>query len=81
MLTTIDRAGRIVVPKALRDALSLGDGAVVHLRLEDGRIIMEPAPVPKEIVVGPHGPVVRSSEPVPAMTAHDVRAALDDIRR
>ena len=69
------------MPKALRDALSLGDGAVVHIRLEDGRLILEPAPVAKEVVDGQHGPVVRAKEPIPTLTVDEVRAVLDDIRR
>ena len=38
MRTTIDKAGRIVVPKALRDAMGLEAGQEVELTLTDGRI-------------------------------------------
>ena len=53
MRTTIDRAGRVVIPKAPRDALSLGEGAVVDVHMEDGRIILEARPVGKHVVEGP----------------------------
>ncbi len=45
MRTTIDRAGRIVVPKALRRAAGLEAGSEVEIRATDGRIEMEPAPL------------------------------------
>jgi AbrB family looped-hinge helix DNA binding protein len=44
MKTTIDAAGRLVVPKALRRAARLLPGSEVELRLSgDGRIEIEPA--------------------------------------
>ena len=45
MKTTIDRAGRVVVPKALRQAVGLQPGSQLELRLVGGRIEMEPAPL------------------------------------
>jgi AbrB family looped-hinge helix DNA binding protein len=45
MRTTIDKAGRIVVPKALRRAVGLEAGSEVEIRAVDGRIEMEPAPL------------------------------------
>ena len=43
MKTTIDGAGRIVVPKAIREALGLQGGTPVEISLEDGRIAIVPA--------------------------------------
>jgi AbrB family looped-hinge helix DNA binding protein len=45
MKTTIDAAGRVVVPKALRQAVGLRPGSEVEMRVSDGRIEMEPAPL------------------------------------
>lgn len=45
MRTTIDGAGRVVVPKALRQAVGLVAGAEIDIRAADGRIEMEPAPL------------------------------------
>ena len=81
MQTTIDRAGRVVIPKSLRDAMRWGEGATVDLRLEDGRLIVEAAPVRKEVVEGPHGPILRATQDVPRLTADEVRAMLEDLRR
>ncbi|HJS57601.1 MAG TPA: AbrB/MazE/SpoVT family DNA-binding domain-containing protein [Vicinamibacteria bacterium] len=47
MRTTIDRAGRLVVPKALRRAARLLPGSEVEVRLaQGGRIEIEPVPAP-----------------------------------
>ena len=50
MKTTIDRAGRVVVPKALRQAIGLLGGSTIELRVADGRIEMEPAPLDVRLV-------------------------------
>jgi AbrB family looped-hinge helix DNA binding protein len=42
METTIDRAGRVVIPKALRDSAGLKPGMKLDVRCEDGRIEIEP---------------------------------------
>ena len=46
MRTTIDQAGRIVVPKALREALNLKPGQALDIRLGDGRLEVEVAATP-----------------------------------
>lgn len=43
MLTTIDAAGRIVIPRSLRQALGLVGGSEVIVTLHDGLIEIEPA--------------------------------------
>ena len=45
MLTTIDAAGRIVIPKSLRTALGLVGGSEVNVTLHDGLIEIEPSAV------------------------------------
>lgn len=44
MRTTIDKAGRVVVPKAIREAVRLRPGTEIEVRLRDGVIEIEPAP-------------------------------------
>ena len=45
MRTTIDRTGRIVVPKAIREAAKLHPGTEIRFRLRDGRVEIEPVPL------------------------------------
>jgi AbrB family looped-hinge helix DNA binding protein len=42
MKTTIDRSGRVVVPKAARRAARLEPGTELEVRVIDGRIELEP---------------------------------------
>lgn len=44
MKTTIDRAGRLVIPKEIRREARLAPGAPLEVRWRDGRIEIEPAP-------------------------------------
>jgi AbrB family looped-hinge helix DNA binding protein len=42
-IITIDAAGRVVVPKAMRTRLALREGTRLHVREEDGRrLVLEP---------------------------------------
>jgi AbrB family looped-hinge helix DNA binding protein len=81
MVATIDAAGRIVVPKALRDALGLKAGTRLEVSQRDGAIVIQPAPVPMRLVSGPEGPVPMPEEPLPTLTAGEVRAILESGRR
>jgi AbrB family looped-hinge helix DNA binding protein len=81
MRTTIDKAGRIVVPKALRDAMRLGDGAELEISLVDGHLEIEvPA---RDFRLEQRGgiKVAVSDEPLPALTAEAVREVLEGVRR
>lgn len=49
MKTTIDAAGRVVVPRKIRDAAQLEPGSELEVRLENGAIILEPAPAPVQL--------------------------------
>ena len=44
MITTIDTAGRLVVPKALREEAGLVPGEPLEVTVQDGRIEIVPAP-------------------------------------
>ena len=39
---TIDKAGRIVLPKSIRDALQLGAGDTLEIESEDDRLVISP---------------------------------------
>ena len=50
MKTAIDRAGRLVVPKALRDELGLQPGRKLEIRVHDGALVIEPLPTRVKLV-------------------------------
>ncbi len=81
MRTTIDRAGRIVVPKPLRDELGVVPGQVLELEVRDGRLEVEVAPVEMRLEKGTRGPVAVPSEQLPALSTELVRETLERVRR
>ena len=46
MQTTIDSAGRLVIPSEVRRAAGIQPGMSVEVRYRDGRVEIEPAPLP-----------------------------------
>jgi AbrB family looped-hinge helix DNA binding protein len=50
MKTTIDNAGRLVIPKEIRTQAGLTPGTVLDIRWRDGCIEIAPAPLPVELV-------------------------------
>jgi len=82
MRTTIDKAGRIVVPKTIRDELGLAGAAEVEIALVDGRIEIEPAPTEIRLVRGDDGHLIAVAEhALPTLTAERVRELLEQVRR
>ena len=81
MRTTIDGAGRIVIPKATRARLGLDAGRVVEIRERDG--LLEIAPVAAALTLEQRagGVVAVPDEPLPRLTDEMVRATLEGTRR
>jgi AbrB family looped-hinge helix DNA binding protein len=50
MKTSIDAAGRLVIPKEIRREAGLRPGTLLEIRWEGGRIEIEPAPLPVKLV-------------------------------
>ena len=51
METTLDKFGRIVIPKRVRDDLGLKPGAVLQIEQADQRILVEPVNDGPHVVV------------------------------
>jgi AbrB family looped-hinge helix DNA binding protein len=51
METTLDKFGRIVIPKRVRDDLGLKPGAVLQIEQADQRILVEPVNEGPHVVV------------------------------
>ncbi len=80
MRTTVDKAGRIVVPKPMRKELGLEGGTRLEIRLRDGRIEIEPVSTPMKLVRRGRRLVATTDEPLPRLDADDVRAVLESQR-
>lgn len=81
MRTAIDRAGRIVVPKALRDALGLVAGQELGIALVDGHLEIEPAPSEVSLRKRGKGVVAVPERELPVLTSDEVRRTLERTRR
>lgn len=49
-MPTVDSKGRITLPKRLRDRLGIDPGTEVEVHEDDGRVVVEPADDPEEIL-------------------------------
>jgi AbrB family looped-hinge helix DNA binding protein len=81
MKATIDAAGRIVVPKPLREALGLKPGQPLEIRAGDGRLEIEIAATPMKLQKRGKGVVAVPETELPALTADQVRDTLERVRR
>ena len=81
MRTAIDSAGRIVIPKVLRDALGLTAGQPLEISEQDGRLEIVPAATPMGLVVVGDGVAAVADADMPVLTADLVRETLERIRR
>ena len=81
MRTAIDAAGRVIVPKALRDELGLAPGRELEIRARDGALVIEPVPTPVTLVRRGKRLVAKPKASLPKLTQEEVRAALEGSRR
>jgi AbrB family looped-hinge helix DNA binding protein len=81
MRVAIDRLGRVVVPKPIRDKLRLSGGEQLEIEERDGVIELRPAATAVELVETPQGPVAEPVEEVPPLDEELVRDVLEQARR
>lgn len=81
MRTTIDRAGRVVIPKALRDELGLRGGHEIEITFRDGHIEIEPAPTSMRLVRRKGLLIAEPENSLPPLTAGEVRDTQERVRR
>ena len=80
MNSTIDKGGRIVVPKAIRVAAGLAPGTEISFRLVSGRVEMEPAPLAVSLERRGHLVVAVPNRKLPAMTGSEVEDTIAALR-
>lgn len=81
MRTTIDRAGRVVIPKPVRDEAGLEPGTEVEVWFRDGRVEIEPATVPMRLVEHSGRATIEAAQEMPPLTSAEVRNVLERVRR
>ena len=70
MKTAIDAAGRVIIPKALRDELGLVPGRELDIRTRDGVLVIEPVPTVVTLVRKGKRVVAKFGKSVPFAHAH-----------
>lgn len=75
MHVTLDKYGRIVVPKPVRDRLGISEGTDLVVEIEEGRLVLRP--VPESVLEERDGLLVSTADVPPGV---DVRAVLEDVR-
>ncbi len=77
MRARIDKAGRLVLPKPIRDELGLAAGQEIEVRVEAGKAIIEPRVMGWHVERRGRLSVLVPDGPVPQLTDADVREALE----
>lgn len=80
MKARIDKAGRLVLPKPIRDELGLAAGQEIDVRIDGGKAIIEPSVVSWHVERRGRLSVLVPDGPVPQLTDADVREALERAR-
>jgi AbrB family looped-hinge helix DNA binding protein len=81
MRTTIDNAGRIVIPKRIRNEAGLAPGTEVEVELYDGRVEIEPVSDVRFRLVNRDGRAwIEADRELPTLTDEQVRETLERVR-
>jgi AbrB family looped-hinge helix DNA binding protein len=78
MKVSIDRAGRVVVPKPLRDQLGFAPGSTLDAEAVDGRLELSLPDASATVVEGRHGPVLAPTGT--PLSDDEVRRTLEAVR-
>jgi len=81
MRTTIDGAGRVVIPKDLRERLGLTGGTEIEVSERDGLIEIAVAPTPMKLIQRKGHVVAVTERPMPELTDEMIRETIDRSRR
>ena len=78
MQVSIDRAGRVVVPKQIREELGFSPDRPLEAEVIDGHLELSASYEPAKLVMGPHGPsIAATGTPI---TDEEIRRTLEAVR-
>jgi AbrB family looped-hinge helix DNA binding protein len=80
MTVTIDRSGRLVVPKAIRDEAGIRPGDPLRIRVRDGRIELDPGTAKYRTVVRHGIKVAEAIDPMEPMSREELRRWIRGLR-
>lgn len=80
MAVTIDAAGRVVIPQALRRRLGLSGGSKLEIEEIDGAIVLRPASKVRMEIAEDGLPVLRAPADARPLTVDDVRRLVEESR-
>ena len=81
METTIDSAGRLVIPKAIRQQVGIRPGMSLDVRVREGRIEIEPVPLKIKLERRGRLVVAVPQETTPPLTPEVVEETRRKVRR
>lgn len=81
MRVGIDSAGRVVIPKPLRDELGIDGPGELELTARDGHLELDVPDVPAHVEVRNGFAIIVPEQPMKPLTVEDVRATLERVRR
>lgn len=81
MRSTIDSAGRVVVPQAMRDEIGWRGGEAIEIEVVDGGVLISPVTMKMTLVEGDEGVYAVAEEELPPLTTDIVDATRRSVRR
>ena len=80
MGVTIDKAGRLVIPKEIREKAGITPGMPLSIRVDNGVITVEPEYMPVRLEKRGHITVIVPLTEVPPITVEDVNREIEEMR-
>jgi AbrB family looped-hinge helix DNA binding protein len=81
MRVAIDKVGRLVIPKSLREELGVDGPTDLELTASDGKLELTVADVPARVEERDGLPVIVPDRPIAPISVAEARAAVDRVRR
>jgi AbrB family looped-hinge helix DNA binding protein len=80
MEVAVDRAGKLLIAKQIRERPGIAPGMKLDIRVVDGKIEIEPAYLPLQLVPDGQFLVIRAPPGMPPLTSDQVRQVIEGAR-